>query len=65
MSLTKYTVTVSGSWVCMAPTEAGARKEFFWVEKRWGNAAQVEKWVYPILPDGTHGKPTKTLLPRA
>jgi len=64
VNLTKYTVTVSGTWVCMAPTEASARKEFYWVEKRWGAAAQIERWVYPILADGTHGTPAKTVLPR-
>lgn len=51
-------VTESGTWLDLLDNLAAARA----LSER-NPGTHVERWVYPVLPDGTHGAPFKTRLP--
>lgn len=53
--LTRYVlVTESGNWLHMADSYQEVEPLLA------GNpGTHLERWVYPVLPDGTHGAPSK------
>ncbi len=54
LSLTKYVVVKGENWFCMEETAAQALA----ISARHPGT-RVDVWVYSVLPDGTHGGPTK------
>lgn len=59
--LTRYVVVrSSGDWHFMGE-ETKAREWFALMQKHnRADGFRLERWVYPIMADGTHGTPTKT-----
>lgn len=57
--LTKFVVArPDGGWFHMGD-EKSAREWFDLLAKHGRTGYRLERWVYPILPNGTHGAPAK------
>ena len=62
--LTKLVLCANGTWFAMADDNekgrADIRRQFDLYVKHFGEMGfGIHRWAYPILPNGTHGAPTK------
>ncbi len=61
-TLTRYVVVRDGSWFFMG-TESDARAWYALHQKHdRADRLSIERWEFPVLDDGTHDRPTKTVV---